>query len=163
MNDLPDMHRLGGEDKFGEYQKVFSRLYFSKPVTDVLRRMVVFPGNACRHICFESDYEDRTNKDRVVWNQERAEHIGWIHLALTAPTEIRWNHQNPLNQAYLLGFPTNNPVRPIKRYYVSVKPKGPEKVVFLTAFPISQAYWDAARNTQRGRWGLLYRRTISRF
>ena len=55
----------------------------------------------------QRDYEDRTNKERVHWDQERAEHIGWIHLALTDPTKVRWNHQNLRNQAYLLGFPSN--------------------------------------------------------
>jgi hypothetical protein len=138
MGTWPEMHCLGGEDQFEAYAERFRVLYRSGPFCDILERRVIFPPESCRHVCFEPDYEDRGNKARVIWCQERAEHIAWIHLALTDPTEIRWNHQDPRNQAYLLGFPTNNPARPIKRYYVSVEPKGPKKVVFLTAFPIQQ-------------------------
>jgi hypothetical protein len=158
---LPEMHRLGGEKEFAAYQEIFSRLYHSGPIIDVLGRTVIFPNSACRHVCFVRDHKDRTNKNRVLWDQERAEHIGWIYVALTDPTEVRWNHQNPKNQAYLLGFPSNNP-RPMRRYYVSVEPKESQKVLFLTAYPILQKYWDDARNTQGGKCGRIYCRPIPR-
>ena len=63
--------------------------------------------------------------------------IGWIHVALNgADRDFDGTIRIPLIPlSHPLGFPTNNPVRPIKRYYVSVKPKGREKVVFLSCVP----------------------------
>ena len=81
---------------------------------------------------------ENVGRVRDDWQQDRAEHISWIWLALTQPSEIVLNNQVSGNEVYLLGAPRNDHARPIARYYVSVRPiKGGQRL-FKTAYPISQ-------------------------
>src|SRR3954453_8330984 len=96
--------RLGGEEAFEAYRIEFDRLYRSSPVRDVLGRLVHFPPQACRHVCFKPAEEDPYSRlPRETWSQDRAERIPWILAALADPgTEVRPNIQRPDRYSYIL-------------------------------------------------------------
>jgi hypothetical protein len=142
----PPMLRLGGEEAFANYQREFDRLYRSGPVKDVFGRLVVFPPDACEHVCFKDQREDRYRRAPRVWTPERAERIPWILAALTAPEEVRPSHQTDGHQAFLLlveGDPAAGTAW--ERFGVYAEPIAAGRAAFVTAFPMDRWYWDAAR------------------
>ncbi len=163
-DECPALCWFGGEEAFSFYQAEFDRLYHSAVIRDVLNRIVRFPKDSCRHVCFRRDHDKRGDRSRVLWSQERAECIGWILIALTDPTEIRSNHQNWNNDAYLLAYPSGERRRPAKRYYVTVAPDSDGRdVTFVTGYPVQQSYWDDARLPRKEGRGLIYQRPVRRW
>ena len=145
----PLFHLPRGEAAFGDYEAAFDQLYRSGPVIDILGRRVIFPKYACKHVCFKGSDNDRYGKSpRTIWDQERADYTPLILPALTDPkTEVRPDHQNKRNYAYLfiISIDTENGLT-LVRYYVVVSPgQRNEEVVFNTAYPVNKKYWDAAR------------------
>lgn len=161
----PDLLQLGGEEAFGAYQEAFDRLLqMALPIFDPRGFTIEFDEDACRHVCYAEDRFDKRRKRaereervREVWQQDRAEHLLWVLPALVRPVEIVENNQVRDYEAYLLGYPRSNPVRPSPRYYLSVRPVGPKRRLFKTAYPCDQRYWDNARRGQPGRAHTLYR------
>ncbi len=142
----PPLLRLGGEEAFAAYRREFDRLYGLGPVTDVLGRRVLFPPDACAHVCFKDQRQDRYRKLPRVWTPERAERIPWILPALTTPDEVRPSHQTAVHQAFLLLVEADPAVGTTwERFGVYVEPAGAQRVRFVTAFPMDRSYWDAAR------------------
>jgi hypothetical protein len=142
----PPLLCLGGEEAFSAYQAEFTRIYGAQPVIDVLGRVVEFLPDACRHVCSKGDPGDYYRKLPRGWEQARAERIPWIFPTLLTPYEIRPSHQTEGNQVYLLSFPADPGAENAwERFGVYVEPISHDRVVFRTAFPMSQAYWDAAR------------------
>lgn len=164
---MPQRLHLGGPEAFEKYREIFACVFLCRsiPVVDPQGRIIVFDGDACRHICFREERFDKRRKrvegekrTREQWDQQRAEHILWIMPALIAPSLIVHNNQQQGNLAYLLGFPTGDFKRPRARYYVAVRPLNPQttRVQFKTAYPIDQREWDNAVRGQR-RDHVLYR------
>lgn len=143
---FPSLLRLGGESQFGRYQAEFDALYHERRIVDPKGRRVSFPPDACRHVCFKDQKEDRYRRLPRVWDQDRAERIPWIEAALTTPQEIRWSHQDPENQGYLLLIRREPDTGGAwERYGAYVEPLSAEEVRFITAYPMQQWYWDNAR------------------
>jgi hypothetical protein len=149
----PLFHLPRGEAAFSAYEAAFDQIYRSGPVIDVLKRRVIFPKYACQHVCFKGSDNDRYGRSpRTIWDQERADYIPLILPALTDPkTEVRPDHQNKRNNAYLFTISIRTETGLIHvRYYVVVSPgQRNEEVVFNTAYPVNKKYWDAAKRAGR--------------
>ena len=142
----PPLLALDGEEAFAAYQAEFERLYCTQEVRDILGRRVVFPPEACAHVCFKDQRDDRYRKLSRVWTPERAARIPWILAALLTPQEVRPSHQTEGHQAFLLlveGDPATGTAW--ERFGVYVEPTVPGRVLFVTAFPMDRWYWDDAR------------------
>jgi len=139
--------QLGGEESFCLYQSVFDQLYGVDDIYDAKNRLVYFPPNMCRHVCFHEDESASDPAIRCLWDQTRAESLEWAYTALTDPDEIRPNHQFRGNEAYLLEvLPDQIVAKYPTYYYVSVRPEPKkDRVVFLTGYPVPYSYWKAAR------------------
>lgn len=172
--DPPELLDFGGEEAFERYREVFSRVYSSpQPIVDPQGRVISFDHDYCRHVCFSEDRFDKRRRrfegetpTRDHWDQSRAEHILWILPALTAPSLIVRNNQQDGNLTYLLGYPTREVARPRRRFYASVKPVGPNRAVFKTAYTITQEQWDRALRApphRRSQKHVLYRRPDRRW
>jgi hypothetical protein len=99
--------RLGGEEAFAAYEAAFDALFRARPDVDVLGRTVKFPFDACRHACTTDLAGEGYRRGVRAWVQARAERIGWIHRALTAPDEVRPDFQDPDRIVYLLVVPAS--------------------------------------------------------
>ena len=145
----PPLLQLGGEEAFAAYEKEFGRLYQIRRVTDVLGNVVLFRGHTCRHVCFKSDRPDYYKQGRrVVWMQERAEHIPWILAALTDPgVEVRPNDQDPDNRVNYLLDVDADPAQGLKREFFCVVAEwiNDTTLSFVTSFPIDRDYWLKCR------------------
>jgi hypothetical protein len=169
--EIPELLKLGGEEAMAAYTEAFQSLILARmPIIDPRKLEIVFDDDACRHVCIREERFDKRRKrheaeDRIreEWDQARAEHIPWIWLALTDPSEIVRNTKVDGNEVYLLGFPRKDPIRPSSRYYVSVKPIQGGKRLFKTAYPIQQKEWDDARRGKPGTKHVLYRRPTPRY
>jgi hypothetical protein len=143
---FPEFLLLGGEEEFDAYQEAFDRIILARrPIIDPRKHEIIFNDDVCMHICFRQERFDKRRKrhdgeeaPRDVFDPERARYISWILVALTDPSEIVRNTQEPGNEVYLLGSPRNDLIHPRQRYYVSVKPiKGGQRL-FKTAFSIDR-------------------------
>jgi hypothetical protein len=163
---IPELLQLGGHEAFEAYRAAFAQVFFRPlPLIDPQGRVIIFPTDACEHICYHESRFDQSRKraegegrTRDFWDQQRAEHILWLLPALTAPSLIVHNNQVRGNLAYLLGFPTGDHNRPVRRYYASVRPMNANmtRVELKTAYPISQRQWDDAKRGRHGRPHVLY-------
>ncbi|WP_435011230.1 hypothetical protein P12x_002533 [Tundrisphaera lichenicola] len=139
--------QLGGKDQFALYQCHYDQIFEVDQLHDPLGRVIYFPPNMCRHICFTGDPKSEDPRNRVVWEQDRAECLEWLRVALVDPGEIRPNHQQPAHEAYLLEVLQDQIVAKYPAYYyVSVKPdKLNNRVILLTGYPVNFDYWLRAR------------------
>jgi hypothetical protein len=146
--ERPELLKLGGEEAFAAYRGVFNQRYRGQaPVRDVLDRQVVFELDACWHVCSQAAPGDTRHAKPRVWTQERAERILWIEPALTdAQTEIRPSHMTEGREVYLFWVPAD-PAAGLnqERFYVVVEPIDEARVLFVTAYPIGERYWNEAK------------------
>lgn len=151
--EFPPLLQWGDEEAFDAYRAEFDRLYHSGPVFDVLDRRVIFERapdrperDACCHVCFKDQRDDRYRRLPRVWDPARAERIPWIRTALVHPYEIRPSHQTEHHQVYLVsGTTATTSGDAWERFGVYVDPIRDKQVRFVTAFPIEKWYWDDAR------------------
>jgi len=139
---------LGNHYNYVDYITEFDRLYHQSPVIDVLGRTVLFPPYSYAHVCLKPrPHEGGFVSVQASWQQVRADRIGWILAALCDPDEIRPNHQFRGKQSYMLQVePQVNGPASLESFYVSVEPEPKSnRVVFLTAYPITVSYWRDAR------------------
>jgi hypothetical protein len=153
---FPPILDLGGAEAFAEYTAEFRRLYRSGIVEDVWGRVVRFelPGDEdCKHVCTSGQPGDKRQLLPREWNQERAERLHWITIALREPESIRPSHKPGMedHEGYLVaGYAERASGAEWERYVVYVAPEGRQRgkhaksVVFVTAYPIGESYWDEA-------------------
>ncbi len=133
--------KLGGQDRFQHYRKVFNDLYFPEKITDILGNRVVFEMSSCWHVCFKPGEEEGYNRaKRDAWSQIRAERIGWIGSALCDPsTEVRPNSNATGRFTYLLIVEPEADAT--QEYFVVITEQlEPGFVLFVTAFPANHKY-----------------------
>ncbi len=142
----PELWQLGGETAFAAYEEAFAALYRHEPLRDVLGRLVEFPSDACRHVCFTPEAK---GKPRTVWSQERAERLPWIQAVLICPTvEIRPSHTQHGTEGYLTRVASADGDAD-ELFMVYVRPIDDARVTFVTAFVPALFYWQAAMRGKR--------------
>ncbi len=143
----PALLKLGGEERYADYESEFDRLLRRSPVQDALGRLVEFPPHACQHVCFKPQNADRYGRAaRDVWDPHRAERIPWILPVIQSPDDVRPSQQGPDRECWLaLVRPSGLEDAVDERFVVCLQAVSSTEATFLTAFPIERAYWDAVR------------------
>ena len=152
MPDRPPLIHFDGLSETEAYKKAkaeFKRLNGSAPIIDALGKEIVFPHDACRHICFKNEEgETDRNANRERWRSHRAAHIPWVSTILASPWEIRPNKVRG-RLSYFLQFPaTAAGGYPAETIYFAIVESNPgtETATFVTAFPVEERrYWNEAR------------------
>ena len=140
----PPLAQLGGHEKFAIYQARFSELYADQQIADPLGNSVSFGPNDCLHVCYHGTSRFWGNADH--WDQERAERIEWIRLAITAPNKIHPDKDYPSRRKYLLYLPPDDMTQENEFFNVLVEATGKNKFAFVTAYNISQMTYRAYCN-----------------
>jgi hypothetical protein len=91
----------------------------------------------CAHTCYGGTAGHAYNS--AFWNQERAERIAWIEIALTRPNRVHPDEKIQTNQKYLLYVQPEAVEQDAEYYVVIVRVLNPKTVAFLTAYPISHS------------------------
>jgi len=132
----PPLLKLGGPDKFAAYQAEFNRMYSGQHIVDPLGNTVSFGPTDCLHVCYGG--ESRFWGDPSHWKQRRAERIGAIGPAITAPNKMHPDKDYLKRRKYLLYLPPDDDTQENEFFNVLVEATGKQSLAFITAYDIDQ-------------------------
>ena len=147
----PQLIKFGGHQDFHKYQDCFRSLYCDteKPIRDVMNRLVIFDDNPdlddCAHVCYGGTKGYAYDPAR--WDELRAERIGWIYTALTAPTKVHPDKDGCGRHKYLLVMPPDEGTEQLIEFYcVIVRVISKKAVAFITGYYIDRTTMDVYSN-----------------
>jgi hypothetical protein len=133
-------------EDFPMYERHFHESYRAGPVIDRFGRRVIFTPDRAHHVCFANPRHRKSDDmSRPVWRPDRAQRIPWILVALTHPTAVLKENQEPGNQGYLIAMQVVEETVRREYYQVIVRPRGDgSEVKFLTAYTLDDYQWRNA-------------------